>query len=714
MTNNSSQRIRLDEILVKEGLISEAQIKEALMRQKAHGGKLGSQLMYHRYIDEAGLVRALAIQFGCEGVVLSPLNIPEAVVKLIPSKVAVARRVMPFDYDPENNLLKIACETPTDQSLINELGFVARGKKIKLYIAAELALNTAITRYYQGRNITLEDRLLLEIPDDATGGDNDDTVVQSEDATAETEKSQPEILLVTDEEYSGPLLQSLFERDGYQVTVTDSADEAIEITESKSFKAVLIKDTVPGDYIDLIDRLRKSSPSTSVHYYESVSSLILASNAPSGEPSLLDKNLELFSSLLGLKSEHPDNHAGAVGSYVDRLCAQMKLPVKDSSVITNAAYLHDLSRHYYQDDGSRDQKSWIALSAKLLASLEFSPVIVGILKSMYKDLDNKYTKRLPIEVLGGNILTIVDLYCETINVHEKLSLDRFDAIKKKCRELSGRLFLPEVVESFIAMLQTEVLHDQAIGKYGQIMLFARNAGMLYPIERRLQNEGFRTISQLSRDSFIDLCKRSDPDMAILILDGDFNTIEQFVEGLEKDGVPVTAHPTFLIVPGHAAKSMTPLLDRGIEDIIPGDVSLDMLVSKLRKVQNRLQLQDSQLMSDQQTSAGSHGRIADLNLIDLLQALGPSRRTVKITVTSPSDGRELIMYLANGNISYARLGDLEGAQAVYEAITWAEGSWSVQPVSTDELPPANNSRRNEDILLEGCRLMDERVRAGRLL
>ena len=87
MTNDSSQRIRLDEILVREGLISEEQIKEALIRQKAHGGKLGSQLLYHRDIDEAGLVHALAIQFDCEGVVLSGLEIPEVVTRLIKIQV---------------------------------------------------------------------------------------------------------------------------------------------------------------------------------------------------------------------------------------------------------------------------------------------------------------------------------------------------------------------------------------------------------------------------------------------------------------------------------------------------------------------------------------------------------------------------------------------------------------------------------------------------
>ena len=711
--NDSSQRIRLDEILVREGLISEVQIREALMRQKAHGGKLGSQLLYHRDIDEAGLVRALAIQFNCEGVVLSSLEIPDVVIRLIPSKVAIARRVMPFDYDPEQNLLKVACETPTDQSLINELNFVARGKAIKLYIAAELALNTAINKHYMGQNVTLEDRLLLEIPDDATDSDEDATIQPGVEQEAIT-PDQPTILLVTDEEYSGPLLQSLFERDGYQVTITDSADEAIEITGDNAFGAVLVKDTVSGDYLDLIDRLRKSSPSTGVHYYESASSLILGCNARATEADLLEKNLELFTSLLTLKSGLADNHAGSVGTYVDRLCTQMKLPAKERSVITNAAYLHDLSRHYYHDSNSGDQRSWIGLSAKLLSSLEYPPVVVQMLRSMYKDLGGKYTKRLPIEILGGNILTIVDLYCETVDPHEKLSLDRFDAIKKKCRDLAGRLFLPEVVENFIAMMQREVLHAQATSRHGQVMLYADNPGILYPIERRIQNEGFRTIAQLSRESFVDLCKRSEPDMIVLLLDGDFATVQSFIENLEAAGVTPAKLPTFLIVDSAHASSMTQLMDCGIEDIIPNDVNLDMLVSKLRKVQTKAELQDSQLMSANQISSGSHGRLADMNVVDLLQALGPNRRTVKITVTDSTDDKILIIFLDQGVISYAELDDQLGAPAVHEGIFWSEGSWVVEPVSPDKLPVPNNHTPNEAILFEGCRLMDERVRAGQLL
>ncbi len=163
-----TKKLRLDEILVQEGLITEEQIKEALARQKERGGKFGSQLLFNHYIDEAGLVRALSKQFNCDGVVLSKLDVPEIILKFIPRRLAIARKIIPFDYDLDNNILKIACEDPTDESLINEIGFVARGKEVKFYIAAELALNTAIAKFYMGRDVSMEDDLLLEVPREDT------------------------------------------------------------------------------------------------------------------------------------------------------------------------------------------------------------------------------------------------------------------------------------------------------------------------------------------------------------------------------------------------------------------------------------------------------------------------------------------------------------------------------------------------------------------
>ncbi|MFH1372612.1 MAG: DUF4388 domain-containing protein [bacterium] len=701
-----TERFRLDEILVRDGLVKEEHVRDALMRQKAHGGKFGSQLLYNRYIDEAGLVTALATQMGCEGVVLAKLDIPEPIFKLIPSKVAIARKVIPFDYDPEDNILKIACENPTDKKLIDELNFVARGKTVKLYVAAELALNTSIARHYLGRNTSLDDNLLLDIPDETTEVSQSPATVDS----APTEDHRSAVMLVTDEEYCGPLLQSILERDNYRVMLTDSADDAIEVLNEQQFNSVFIKDTVPGDYIDLIDRLRKTSPSTSVRYYESASELLLNIAGSDTEGDLLLKSLSLFTSLLSSRAGLPVNHGGRVGQYVDRLCRRIGLPNKERFMVCSAAYLHNLAGFYYQTEASNDPRAVIKLTVKVLQSLDYSPVVVEMLRCMYKDLGGKYNRRLPIEVLGGNILTIVDLFCDNVSTSDRLSLDKFDAIKKKLYDLRGKLFLHEVVEAFISMMQEQMLHQPEPGMARQVMIYVSRPEALCALDLRLRNEGFRTVCEHSLDSFIALFQRSQPDMVILILPGDAADVTAVVNDIQQRGVDLRHIPSFLLVSSSINSVLTPLIEAGIEDVIPAEGQLDLLISKLK----RIAVRDQSPAAENAYITGSRGRLSDMNLIDLLQALGPSCKTVKLTISpadSPTD--KLTIYLRQGQVSSALYRDKTGPDAIYDGIAWTEGTWTVKPVTENNLPEPNNDLPNESILMEGCRVLDESTRRGQL-
>jgi len=711
-----NKKLRLDEILIKEGLISEEQVKEALMRQHAHGGKFGSQLLYHRYINESALVKALSKQFNCEGVVLGELEIPDLIIKMVPSKIAVARKVLPFDYDTDNNILKIACETPTDSSLHNELSFVARGKEIKLYVAAELALNTAIAKYYLGYDTSLDNNLLLEIPDFTT----DTGKVSLEqgknivDHIYPDEKNRGNILLVTDEEYTGPLLQSLLERDNYHVLITDSADDAIEMLEDKQFHTVFIKDTVSGDYLDLIDRLRKISPRTVVRYYESASALLLDSDPSNSEGDLLIKNLELFTSLLSLKDNLSYNYNRRVGKYVEKLCSHMQLPHKEKGNIINAAYIHDLSRYYYKIDEQIDPRNTINLTVKLLQSLNYSPVIIEMLRSMYIDLKKKYTKRLPIEVLGGNILTIVDLFCDNISFDEKLTLDKFDAIEKKIRDLTGKLFLAEVAEAFIITVKEEILQFQIKPHNSQIMIFATFQENVYPLELRLQNEGFRTLIVNDSEVLIKLYHRHQPEIMILLLESDDTVITASIEKLIQQGVNFKDTRTFIMVKTPELVQSSKILEKGIEDVIGFDGNLDLLIVKLIKIQEQLQT-NMKYKNSLHHNSGTQGRLADMNLIDLIQALGPSRRTVKIIINHTNKEKgQLQLYLKQGQIVNAVLKEFKGAEAVYEAIAWTDGIWSVTTLPEEDLPEPNTDLNNESILMEGCRIIDEKAKAGNLI
>jgi len=188
-----------------------------------------------------------------------------------------------------------------------------------------------------------------------------------------------------------------------------------------------------------------------------------------------------------------------------------------------------------------------------------------------------------------------------------------------------------------------------------------------------------------------------------------------ISQLTSEGVDITKIPTVLLTDASSMNEMTDLLERGLEDIIAMEDNLDLLVSKLRKLEAKLRAARNKADSSLARDVGAQGRLSDMSLLDLLQVLGPGRKTVRVTVESraPDQGK-LRMYLDTGVITFAKLGETTGAEAVYEAMTWSTGTWMVEPVETSVIPPANNRLSNESILMEGCRLLDERMRTGQLL
>lgn len=706
--------LRLDEILIREGLVSDDQVKAALNRQKAQGGRLGSQLLYHGDLDEGALVKALTFKFECRGVLLSDIEITPEVLNFIPTRVAVARKVIPFDYDPQSNVLKIACGDPNDEALIAELDFVARGKKVELYIAAELALNTAIARLYLGHTVSHENEWLLEIPhlDGNTGKTLGVTGTTPEETS---DGSRGNVLLVTDEGHSAQMIKAIVEQDNYRITITDSAKDAIDRLSESHFHTVLIKDTVPGDYIDLIDRLRKFSPRTVVRYYESATGLILHGDSITNQEEMAVRSLDLLTSLLSMGDHSSANHAAAVGQYVGDLCRQLGLPDKDRLQITTAAYLHDLAKYYYASGSEDDTRAIIERTVRLLESVSFPPVVVEMLRCMYVDLGGKYTKRLPIEALGGNILTVVDLFCQNVAIDERLSLNKFDAIKKKLNDLTGKLFLVEVVQALVTMIQEQILTQQTLDTSSQVMIVSSQPGRSYPLELRLRNEGFRVLAASSLDSSASMYKRRRPDILVLVTPGSASDVKSHIKTLVGLGIELRDAPTFILADETTVPELTELMEQGIDDILAIDSGSDLLVAKMQKIHANLEERRRKAETQPNQTTGTIGRLSDMNLAELLATLGPSRKTAKITISPNLDQEgEFTLYLDAGMISYARYREILGADAVYAAIGWKDGNWVVEPCVQGHLPEPNNCLSNESILEEGLRMRQEKIRSEQLL
>ncbi len=329
---------------------------------------------------------------------------------------------------------------------------------------------------------------------------------------------------------------------------------------------------------------------------------------------------------------------------------------------------------------------------------------------MYRDLEKENQSGLSLEVIGGNILTVVDLFCQNVLFDRRFTLEKFDAVKKRLRDFSGKLFLADVVEAFIGMIQDEIINLQSAGPIGQVIIFGDDAMATYPLVLRLKNEGFRVLCEGSPNSLATLCQRSLPDLLIIRSKAAPEEAISIVKNLVTLGLEFSKLPTILLAESQEVAKLAPLLDLGIEDVVPNDINHELLIGKIRKLRS----QREQLLKSLEQPVGARGRLSDMNLIDLTQALAPGRRTVKITV-APSEGRgdNFSMFLSKGNIVFAELGDKKGPEAVYQAMTWTDGVWSVEPCEFDSLPAPNNNASNDAILMEGAYRLDEKMKAGKL-
>jgi type IV pilus assembly protein PilB len=88
--------VRLGEQLVRDGVISEQQLADALSRQQQSGGRIGSALVDIGAISSAALVQALSARLGVRGCVLRHGLIDPAVAKSIPKEEAERLRALPM------------------------------------------------------------------------------------------------------------------------------------------------------------------------------------------------------------------------------------------------------------------------------------------------------------------------------------------------------------------------------------------------------------------------------------------------------------------------------------------------------------------------------------------------------------------------------------------------------------------------------------------
>jgi len=159
------QKVRLGDLLIQQGLLSESQLKMALEEQKLTGRKLGRIFVESGYVTEEGISQALARQLRIPFIDLKQFSPKPDLIKLLPEASARRFRALVLG-ELGDGRLQVGLSDPTDLQAYDEITRVTR-REIDLAVVTESQLLATIDRvYHRGEQITgLAKELTAELGD---------------------------------------------------------------------------------------------------------------------------------------------------------------------------------------------------------------------------------------------------------------------------------------------------------------------------------------------------------------------------------------------------------------------------------------------------------------------------------------------------------------------------------------------------------------------
>ena len=144
---------RLGELLIKNGLLTEEKLEEALRQQKLWGLRLGETVIRMGMAEEERVMRILASQLGLEYAELRSMELDKDAVFLIEEPAARKYRAIPIAFDgADPRRLRVAMADPTDWVALEDL-YVVTGHRIYPLLGAPTQIDAAIDRYFGKQSV---------------------------------------------------------------------------------------------------------------------------------------------------------------------------------------------------------------------------------------------------------------------------------------------------------------------------------------------------------------------------------------------------------------------------------------------------------------------------------------------------------------------------------------------------------------------------------
>lgn len=170
--------VRLGDRLISLGLITEDQLRIALLEQRSSGKPLGEALLVLGFTTEEAMRSALADNLGEKAISLKGIVANADALNFVPKAVAKRHTVFPVSWDKRSNELVLASANPNDIVAVDQISaLLAGGPRIHWRLASSAEILTAIEQFY-GHELSI-DGILHELE---TGNQEIASLTQANDA----------------------------------------------------------------------------------------------------------------------------------------------------------------------------------------------------------------------------------------------------------------------------------------------------------------------------------------------------------------------------------------------------------------------------------------------------------------------------------------------------------------------------------------------------
>ena len=141
---NRPARVRIGELLITKGFITEEDLATALVEAKKSNQFVGQVLIRQGKLTREQLGSALSEQFNTKYVSLSKIEIDLPLLDILPEEFMRLKRVIPIGR--EAGRLVVAMIDPSDRSVIDEITFIT-GMRPQAVITTQIEFQETYNKY---------------------------------------------------------------------------------------------------------------------------------------------------------------------------------------------------------------------------------------------------------------------------------------------------------------------------------------------------------------------------------------------------------------------------------------------------------------------------------------------------------------------------------------------------------------------------------------